>query len=66
MNENDIIVIDHGTMTMVYLSEAVSRAEAQGRKLSLNFGETLDRGPFLKFKVGEDMWSPPLFTERVQ
>lgn len=46
-----------GSMALVHLSEAASRADAEGKVFHVNV-EHYREGIALKFKVGEGMWSP--------
>lgn len=51
----DVTRIEFGSEAYRHLAEAVKDAEAHGRDLSI----ALDEG-WLKVKVGERAWSPPL------
>lgn len=42
--------------TITRMAEAVTRADAQGRKFSLFFNDNHDT---VIWKVGESMWTPP-------
>lgn len=47
-------IINLSPDAIIYLAEAATRADAEGRRLRV----AID-GDGFKFKVGEGMWSPP-------
>lgn len=59
----EIVAIAPGSNEMWSLAEAATRAGAEGRTLRLAFGTSNDGMNWVKFKVGEGMWSPPLYSD---
>lgn len=49
-------VVQLSTEAVIYLAEAASRANAEGK----TFLVAID-GHTFKYKVGQDMWSPPFY-----
>lgn len=47
------------TSTVIYLAEATSRADAEGKDFHISFGED-GEGPYIKWKVGGGMWTPTM------
>lgn len=59
MDTFDIILLEAGSLDLISLYEAASRADAQGR----TFRITTQNGQ-LKYKVGEGMWTAPTYSHR--
>lgn len=53
-------IVNLSPKTILTLSEAASRADAEDRDLRLAFG-TEGGLTWVKFKVGGGMWSPPFY-----
>lgn len=51
-------IVNLSPEAILYLAEAATRADAEGRRLRVAF----DGGTF-KYKVGEGAWSPPHYDQ---
>lgn len=56
-------VCDLEPFDIIMLAEAATRADMEGSKLRVQTGDMQGRA-YLKFKVGEGMWSPPLWSRK--
>ena len=56
------IYIRPGDWLLVHLSEAVSRADAERRSLRIEIGDD-NVGRFIKWKVGEGIWTGPFYCD---
>ena len=55
-------IVNLSPEAILYLAEAATRADAQGRRLRVAFNPpTKDAPASLSYKVGEGMWSPPWY-----
>lgn len=50
-----------GSAALLLLAEAATRADLEKKPLHIYTGNSKN-GNYLKFKVGEGMWSPPHYT----
>lgn len=59
----DIVAMHPGTNELLSLCEAATRADAEGKTFRLAFGKSNDGMHWLKYKVGEGMWSAPMYSD---
>lgn len=55
-------IVNLSPAAILYLAEAATRADAEGRKLRVNFGQSNGINT-LSYKVGEGAWSPPFYDQ---
>lgn len=55
-------IIELPNMVIAYLAEAVTRAMAEGKAFRLVTGQNRQGEQWVKWKVGEGMWTPPMYA----
>lgn len=55
-------IVNLSSTAILYLAEAATRADNEGRKLRVNFAQVGGVNTF-SFKVGEGMWTAPFYDQ---
>ena len=55
-------IIELTTMTNMLMAEATTRAMAEGKPFRLVTGMNPQGEQWVKWKVGEGMWTPPMYA----
>lgn len=68
MHPDSIVYLDPGHYLIVTLMERLSHADLHGKSVRFCTGQSLAPGsleytPWLKYKIGEGGWSPPIYSQ---
>lgn len=56
-------IVSLSAEAILFLAEAATRADAEEKRLRISIGTTGGGATWLKFKVGEGMWTPAFFDD---
>lgn len=59
-------IVNLPPMVILYLAEAASRADSEGRTLRIATGSNAQGEMWVKWKIGEGVWTPPYFGHEEQ
>lgn len=63
MNSTRMVYFRRGRLTITRLMERLSHADVNNQSLRFYIGTSPEQGNYLCYKIGEGMWSEPVFED---